>query len=250
MRKIVVFIVFILFVFGVYYLRDNVKDNVEDYQFRDEFNSIDRDFWYAGEWKTLFSAYDKVKIENGKAVLKIDEIDRGPFLLSQPIELNNGDILSIKRRVKMRYANENFTGGLALFETHERELIPSALNTPLTILGNGIVLIEYVYNYDEDSERPGSDVFRVLPRNWKSNGNYRLCDSTFNKWFEEELVYNTITEQIIYKVNGNEYIVNSQKMVDDQVRVLMHGYGFGLDHTLEVDWIEINIKHDSSYTAK
>ncbi len=235
------FLVFVIFAFGVYQIKDKVESKVDNYQFRDDFNHIDRDFWYAGEWKTLFSAYNKVDIDNGKAVLKIEEVDRGPFLLSKPIELNNGDVLSVKRRVKMKYANENFTGGLVLFETHEKELIPSALNSPLSVLGNGIVLVEYVYNYDESSERPGSDVFRILPRNWKENGNYRLSDSVFHKWFEEELIYNTITEQVIYKLNGKEYTVNSQKMKDNRVRIFMHGYGFGVDHMLEIDWVEINI---------
>lgn len=242
MKKIIVFLVFLIFALGIYFVKDSFDKNFENFYFKDDFDSMNRDFWYAGEWKTLFSAYDKVEINNGKLKLEIKEVDRGPFLLSEPIEVKNGDILTIKRKVRMSYANENFTGGLALFETKDEGLIPSALNSSLTVFGNGVVLVEYVHNYDEKSVRPGSNVFRVLSRGWEVNGNYKLCKPTFGEWFEEELVYNTVTEQIIYRINGEEYYIGSQKMENDKIRVFMHGYGFGIGHTVEMDWIEISVE--------
>ena len=245
MKRFIVFLVFIMFVLGVYYVKEQNDKTVENFYFRDDFTSMDREFWYVGEWKTLFSAYEKVTINNGKAILEIKEVDRGPFLLSEPLRVENGDVLTVKRRVKMTYSNENFTGGLALFETNDEGLLPSALNSSLTVLGNGIVLIEYAHNYDERSVRPGSNVFRILSRGWEENGNYQLCEPIFNKWFEEELIYDTTLGKVTYKVNGVEYIVTSPSMTDDNVRVFMHGYGFGLGHILEIDWIEISIEKEN-----
>lgn len=241
MKKILVFLCFFIFVFGIYKVRDKYDSKKDDIFIREEFNDIDRELWYAGEWQTMFSAYDKLNIENGKLSLLIEETDRGPFILSKPINLKNGDVLSIKRRVKMSYSNEHFTGGLALFETSERDVIPSDMNNFFSSLGNGVVLIEYVHNFDYDSNRPGNHIFRILPRTWEIGGNYQLAEPIFDEWFEEELIYNTATEKIIYRINGEEYTVSSQKMSKRRIRILMHGYGFDTGHELEIDWIEISI---------
>lgn len=242
MRRIIAIVVFITFVIAVYTFKGNIDDKIDDYYFRDEFNTIDRDFWYVGEWKTLFSAYDKVDIRNGILNLEIKEIDRGPFLLSEPINLNNGDILTVTRRVKMEYANENFTGGFALLETEDKGLIPSGLNDSFGDLGNGIILIEYAHNYDENSIRPGNNVFRVLPRTWENDGNYQLLDPIYDKWFEEEIIYDTNKEMIYYRRNNEEVSVLSQEMTYENIRLFIHGYGYGTGHKVELDWVEISIE--------
>jgi len=149
--------------------------------------------------------------------------------------------LTIKRRVKMIYANNHFTGGLALIETKDEGLIPSALNNDNTNLGNGIVLIEYVNSFEDDSKRPGRNVFRILPRSWEFNDNYELVEPIFNEWFEEEIIYDTTEQTITYKLNGKEYLVKSQEMFEERLRIYMHGYGFETGHIVEIDWIEISV---------
>jgi hypothetical protein len=219
----------------------NDDDNAS-FSFRDDFEAMDKDFWYVGEWKTLFSAYDKVKLNNGHIKLEIDEVDRGPFLLSQPLTLLNDQILTIKRRVRISPTEDTFTGGLAIIETDDTGLLPSALNGNNDLLGNGIVLIEYVQLIDAESNRPGDNVFRVLPRTWMVNENYKLAPSQFNKWVEEEIIYNPEEETLVYILDGVSYKVTSQPMEKENFRVYMHGYGFGTGHSLEIDYFEVTIE--------
>lgn len=242
MKKIIVFLVFIVFSFGVYHITQDNEDVLPTFQYRDDFDQMNRDFWYVGEWQSYYSSYDKAKLRNGILRLEIDEIDKGPILLSEPIDVENGNILTIKRRVKMSYANDHFTGGLALLETSDEGLIPSALNSDNSSLGNGIVLIEYVHSYETDSKRPGNNVFRILPRSWEFEDNYELMEPIFDQWFEEELVYDTVAQTITYTVNGKSYQVISQEMLKERIRVYMHGYGYDTGHVVEIDWIEISVE--------
>jgi len=242
LKKAIVILVFIAFSFGIYTMLDKEEETLAEFYYLDEFESLDRDFWYVGEWNTLYSAYDKAKLKNGILKLEIDEVDKGPILLSKPIELKNGNILKIKRRVKMTYANDHFTGGLALIETGDEGLIPSALNNENTGIGNGIVLIEYVNSFDTNSKRPGNNVFRILPRTWEFEDNYELVEPIFGEWFEEEIIYDTIEQTITYKLNDEVYSVKSQKMREERIRFYMHGYGFETGHIVEIDWIEISIE--------
>lgn len=237
----IIFLVFIAFCFGVYFTTDDDDVSLPSFHYVDEFDSLDRDFWYVGEWKSLYSAYDKAKLNNSILKLEIDEVDKGPVLLSKPIEIMNGNVLTIKRRVRMTYANNHFTGGLALIETKDEGLIPSALNNENTNLGNGIVLIEYVNSFEDDSKRPGRNVFRVLPRSWEFDDNYELVEPIFNEWFEEEIIYDTTEKTITYKLNDKVYSVKSQEMFEERIRIYMHGYGFETGHIVEIDWIEISI---------
>jgi len=242
LKKIIVFLVFIVFSFGVYHITQDNEDVLPTFQYRDDFDQMNRDFWYVGEWQSYYSSYDKAKLRNGILRLEIDEIDKGPILLSEPIDVENGNILTIKRRVKMSYANDHFTGGLALLETSDEGLIPSALNSDNSSLGNGIVLIEYVHSYETDSKRPGNNVFRILPRSWEFEDNYELMEPIFDQWFEEELVYDTVAQTITYTVNGKSYQVISQEMLKERIRVYMHGYGYDTGHVVEIDWIEISVE--------
>lgn len=241
MKKAIVFLVFIAFSFGVYHFTREEEPTLPTFEFRDDFETMNRDFWYVGEWNTFYSSYDKAKLLNGILSLEIDEVDKGPILLSKPIDVENGNILTVKRRVKMSYANEHFTGGLALIETGDEGLIPSALNSENANLGNGIVLIEYVHSFETGSNRPGNNVFRILPRTWEIDSNYELMEPIFDQWFEEELVYNTIEKTITYTVNGQSYQVVSQEMLKERVRVYIHGYGYDIGHVVEIDWIEISV---------
>ena len=241
MKKMIIFLVFIAFCFGVYFINNDDDVSLPSFHYVDEFDSLDRDFWYVGEWKSLYSAYDKAKLNNSILKLEIDEVDKGPVLLSKPIEIMNGNVLTIKRRVRMTYANNHFTGGLALIETKDEGLIPSALNNENTNLGNGIVLIEYVNSFEDDSKRPGRNVFRVLPRSWEFDDNYELVEPIFNEWFEEEIIYDTTEKTITYKLNDKVYSVKSQEMFEERIRIYMHGYGFETGHIVEIDWIEISI---------
>jgi len=253
MRKYIVFLIFLILV-GLYFVDRYTSDEIFDTEFhyRDDFNGLDRDFWYVGEWKTLFTAYDKVSIKNGILDLTVKDTDRGPFLLSKPIRVKEGDILTIKRRVKIHYANENFNGGFAILETNDKSLKPSIpeYGDWSEALGNGVALVEHVHNYDEESTRPGRDVFRVLPPTWEFDHNYAVLEPIFDDWFEEKIVYDTRSNKIKYFINAdpdaeeddeNVFSVNGSNLNFEYIRVFMHSYGYYTGHSNKIDWIEVSI---------
>lgn len=242
MKKLLAFIVFIAFAFGVYYFKDLNEEDPTTYHYRENFETLDQSLWYVGEWKTHVAAYEKAKINNGKLKLEIDEIDLGPYLLSKPILLEEGDILTVTRKVKLLPTDEPFTAGFALFESNDFGVIPSVLNENNNGLGNALVLVEYVKNYDLESKRPGNNVIRVLPRTWMIESNFALVECDFDKWFEETIIYDTVEGTITYQKGNEKSILVSEPLVKNGVRLYMHGYGFDIGHAIEIDWIEISVE--------
>ncbi len=246
LRRIAVFLVFVALVGGYYYLQFmDVEILPENFNYRDDFTTLDRDFWYVGEWQTTFKAYDKVDLKNGILTAEITETDRGPFLLSKPLPLEEGDVVTIKRRVKLHYENDRFTGGLAIVQTSDKDLKPFVLDGNWgRSLGDGVALVEYVHNFDEESERPGRDVFRVLSPTWDTDASYGILEPVFDDWFEEELVYDTRSNKISYALNGKEVVINGSPISRENIRVFMHGYGWYTGHYMKVDWFEITIENE------
>ena len=244
-RRLIVLLLFIALVGTFYYFQFVQADpEPETYAFRDDFKGIDRDFWYIGEWQTMFTAYDKVSIKNDILTAEIKETDRGPFLLSKPIPVEEGDVITIRRRVRLHYDNDNFTGGMAIVQTSDDELKPIVLeNNWGRSIGDGVALVEYVHSYDEESERPGRDIFRVMGPAWKSENAYAVIEPTYDDWIEEELVFDTRTNQILYKVGGKEYRVNGMPITRPSIRVFMHAYGWHTGHSMKLDWFEIEVKN-------
>ncbi|MCT4633276.1 MAG: hypothetical protein N4A76_11095 [Firmicutes bacterium] len=244
MKKILGFLLIIAISASVFMVRTWYEENKEDdFFYRDTFDSLNKDFWYVGEWKTMFEADDKAILEDSKIKLVVNETDRGPFLLSKPLEIEKGDIISVKRKIKVMYNNNNFSGGFALLGTDEEEIRPKILEDKWSRgLGNGIVLIEYVHNYLEESVRPGRDIFRVLPPTWDKYNNYEIIEPIFDEWFEEELIYNTEIGSIRYIINGTEYSVKGLPFTKKYIRIFTHSYGYYTGHSMEIDWVEIEIK--------
>ncbi len=244
-RRLIVLVLFVAIVSTFYYFQFiEGEAEVASYTFRDDFKGINRDFWYIGEWQTMFTAYDKVTIRNDILTAEVTETDRGPFMLSKPIPVTEGDVITIKRRAKLHYANDNFTGGLAIVQTSDEELKPVVMENDWgRSIGDGVALVEYVHSYNEDSERPGRDIFRVMGPGWKTENAYAVLEPTFDDWFEEELVFDTRTNQILYKIGGKEYRVNGEAITRPYIRVFMHAYGWETGHYMKLDWFEIKVEN-------
>lgn len=244
-RRIIVLVLFIALVGSFYYFQF-VHESPEpvQYTFRDDFKGIDRDFWYIGEWETMFQAYDKVSVRNDILTAETTETDRGPFLLTKPIPISEGDVVTIRRRVKLHYANDKFTGGMAIVQTQDEDLKPVVLeNNWGRSLGSAVALVEYVHNYDQSSERPGRDIFRVMGPNWKQDDAYAVIEPTYDDWFEEKLVFDTRSNQILYTLGDKEYRVNSVPITAPNIRVFMHAYGAHTGHSMKLDWFDIEVRN-------
>ncbi len=243
LKGLFVVILFIIIVSGSYYfayIKNTDDDNMHYY---DEFNHLDRDFWYVGEWKTMFKAYDKVDIDNDILTVPIAQTDRGAFLLSKAISLKQGDVITIKRRVKFHYENDKFSGGLAIVETNDSGLKPLLTDHDWSkSIGNALALVEYVHFYGEDTKRPGNDNIRVMSPNWQNSKDYALLDPIFDEWFEEKLIYDTRTNEIKYSYGTHEVVLKGVQLNKPYIRVFMHGYGWHTGHTMKIDWVDIDVK--------
>lgn len=211
--------------------------------FRDEFDEMNRETWYVGEWRTNKPAYEKVVFNDGAINLKIQEVDRGPYLLSDVMEIKEPSIITIRRRAQVNYGNNGFTGGMALLQTNQDQFKPEASDGSVDMdFGKGLVLIEYVHDLDPLSRRPGQDCFRVLMPDWQTGGNYKVIPAIFGEWFEETLIYNTKTGQVVYRLNDKEYTLIGYAMSKKNFRVFMHGYGSNVGHSLKMDWFEVKVE--------
>ncbi len=232
-------------VYGMYHFElVGFKDEKFSYHNFDSFETLDREFWYVGEWETFFPAYNKVIMKDGTVAMTVNESERGPFMLSKPILIETESVITIKRKVYVDYGNERFTGGFALMQTDSQELRPMTLEESEAPLGAGIALIEYVHNYNESSKRPGRDVFRVLAPNWERDRNFVLMEPIFGEWFEEEVIYNTSNGNITYKVNEQGYKLKGLAMDEKSpyLRLFMHAYGEQTGHTHKMDSFELKIE--------
>ncbi|MEA1974116.1 MAG: hypothetical protein U9N10_01015 [Bacillota bacterium] len=245
MRRLLSFLVFAAIVASYYFYIYDPNDSKIIFDYTDEFETFNREFWYIGEWKSSKSMINEVDIKDGILTLKVNETDKGPYLLSKPIEIEDDYVIKFKRRVKIKYANDKFTGGLTMFQTDSALLHPDYSKEWENSFGEAGVLVEYVHNYNEDSTRPGRHIFRVLPPTWEVIDSARLIKPIFDEWFEEELIYDTRMNRITYIINGKEYNSGGLKIDKDYIRFFTHSYGWGVGHEMMIDWINIKIIDES-----
>ncbi|GEM_PF-932340 len=217
------------------------------FRYRDEFNSLNRDFWWVGEWVTLREAYEKVRIENGILEMPVKETDRNGVVVSKPIKVNKGDIVIVRRRVLAHYANEYFQGGFEFYQTNESALKITRYDKYwLNSYGRRLFAVGYYHYY---YEKPGVSLyvptkngFAVYGQNWRNAKNYAVFDPIWDNWFEEEIIYDTGTEEVTYKLNGQEGKILAAPYNSSHIRIVMHPYGWYTGHYMKVDWIEVEVK--------
>lgn len=242
MKRLLIILVLIGAVIAALIARHgNIMGEKESYYFRDDFDRLDKAFWYVGEWGTLFEVPEKISFKNGILSAIVTEQDRGPILISTPIKIAEGDVITIKRRARLHFANEHFTGGMSVFETGEESLEPMGQDKRWNRnLGDGLLMVEYVHNASVTSNRPGTHTFRVLPKNWDESVSI-LFEPVFDDWFEEELIYDTRDGEITYKLGDQEKTIKGAAPTKENLRVVLHNYGWYTGHEMKLDWFEIKI---------
>jgi hypothetical protein len=247
MRKAFIVVLFVIAAFLFYSIATHESTPAQMETYRFDFNEMDKDFWLVSEWETFKRAYDLVKIEDGVLKLSSDTTGVMPYLLSKPLELQSKDVLTIKRRVKISHGNDTFAGGLALYQTTDLDLVPDRTDGSwFTAIGDGIMLLEYSYDLQYESERPGRDVIRFLAADWEYNNNYQLITPIYDEWIDETLIFDMRSNQMIYKLNDKEYKLYSYKLDKSAVRIMMHPYGTGTGNSIDIDYVEVTIEDKSS----
>lgn len=209
--------------------------------------SPDRSNWYAGEWESNQDAWSNVFFSPEGLSLKATKTDKIPYLISKPIEIGEKfeGMIRITRRVRMKPGSDMFAGALVLFQTDSDDF--SMANVSGLHFGEALFQVEYAANTPKNTKRPGAkDVFRVLVPNWEKNELYRLADPIYKEFFEEEIVYNTVTGKLVYRAKGEgalrELITDVFKIDKKYLRVWMHGYGAFTGHETTISDFEIIIE--------
>lgn len=242
MKKIGILLVLLLIIGGAGFLKFFNSTDRTDFYLRDEFDTLNRENWYVGEWGTAFPAPEKVLVKDGILTARIEETDKGPFLLSKPIEIKANSLITIKRRVKLSYSNNQFTGGLSLIQTNQKNVDPTLVdNVWYKNFGQPFMLMEYVHSSDTTSKRPGNHNFRLLVPDWEDDKNYALTEPIFGDWFEETFTFDCNTGRITYTNGGKLLVLKGYRPSEPYFRVFMHGYGFYTGHEMKIDWIEIKV---------
>lgn len=212
--------------------------------YRFDFDELDRSFWLISPWEDFRRDYSLVTVSGGVLKMSADIQGEMPYMLSQPIRITDGDVITLKRRVKISHGDDWFAGGLAMYQTSENELIPSRTDGAwFTSFGDGVFLIEYSYDLVTTQDRPGRDIVRFLASDWSYNDNYHLITPIYDRWYDEQIVFDTRSHQMTYTIDGKSYKLNSYVLDRDHVRFLMHPFGSGLGNRIEMEYVEITIEN-------
>ncbi|WP_188020330.1 PAN domain-containing protein [Deferribacter autotrophicus] len=224
----------------------NNNNVINDKHIYDDFNSFNNKLWIPLEWQTLNKAPNKITLYNGILDLKCNITDRSGFLASKPIKINRDEIITIKRRVKVHYANQYFEGGIWFYQTDKPEIVmPQNKATWLSAFGKQLFNVTYYnYYYEKPGVRqyvPAKHGFVISGLDWRNKKNYVVFPPIWDKWFEEEIVYDPGSNTAIYKINGQIGKVFTANMDKPYIRFIMHSYGWYTGHDIQIDWIKIDI---------
>lgn len=242
MKKVLIVVAFAIISFLIYTTAFQPEETNPVLSYDFDFDKVDRDFWLVGEWGSFDRDYDAAEVDEGQLILTSNDSDHVPYILSKPIEIRQGDVITLKRRVKISHNDNYFSGGLVFFQTDEEDITPSLSESGFDhSFGDGIALIEYSYDFAKEQERPGKDVIRFLAADWDYNNNYVLINPVYDEWVDETFVFDTRTSQMTYEINGSVYKLNSYKLDRNYIRVLMHAYGRGFGNEVAVDSVSITV---------
>lgn len=240
-KSVLLLLVFAVFVGGYYFLiKPLMGDKDGGFSKTDDFSLIDNEFWYAGSFEDN-RELRSITNEGGIVTLKKTDAGEDVYLLSKPIHVGKKQIVSIKRRLRIKPGKDYFSGGIVLFQTQsKRRLINTEDKLPY---GSALFLVEYVYNPNGYGKRPGTKNIRLLAPDYNENQNYELLDGIFNKWYEEEISYNSYTGELTYTENTHSASIKVPPITDDHIRIWMHAYGNDKTQQIEVDSIDIEVKN-------
>ncbi len=242
-RKTLIFLFVFIVIVSLYYfgIRPIFSKTDGSFRFEDDFNELNGKFWYVGSMQDNKEIKASADIQDGILTLKKDINEEDVYFLSKPIPIGKKQILTIKRTLRVNPKNKYFSGGLAVFQTSQKQrIVDIEEKHPF---GSALFTVEYVYNLSGKGKRPGKKATRILFSKWDKDDEYLLIKPTYNKFYEEEIVYNNYTGLFQYKVNGETYEKKIPTVKDENIRLWMHAYGNYYKQSIEVDKISIKVEN-------
>jgi len=213
---------------------------------RDDFDRFDPSVWEVYQWETLRRLSARGLVHDGMLDLRCDRTDRSAFVASRPIPLRKGEIFTLRRRVKVHYANDYFEGGVWFYQTDGATVrMPSRKAAWLSAFGKNLFNVTYYnYVYEKPGVRqyvPAKHGFVLSGIDWRRTGNYGVITPRWDRWFTEEILYDPETNLVRYRIDGKETVVKAAPLKMPYIRFIMHSYGWYTGHDIQVDWIEWSV---------
>ncbi len=240
-RRLYIFVFVFIVVVSLYYLgvKPMFKEKSANFFYKEDFTSLDPEFWYAGSMQTNLDTSNQVDIKDGILRLEKNSVGEDIYLISKPIHLGKKQVLSIKRNLRLNPAQSYFSAGLVVFQTNDKKLaIDPQEKLPF---GTSLFMVEYVKDPTGKSTRPGDNNIRILPTNWQETNTYSLITPIFNTWFKEELTYDAYTGKLDYQLGDKTYSLKTTPLQRNNIRIWMHGYGLSAKQKTEIDDITIRV---------
>ena len=211
------------------------------YEHRDQFDSLDFDFWTAIEEKTNRVANEKLRLEDGSLVIEAAVTDRNPFVHSRSIPLPENGTVRVKRRVKIHRDNEYFNGTFSLYQS-STEGIKKPENDGGREETKKIAAIQFLdFQYDIGRYPIAKGVLITAPE-YRETGEFAVFnDAPFDRWVEEEIEYHPATGKIVYRLGNESRTVMGDPAELPYFRIQMNAYGWYTGHRADVDYIEIRV---------
>lgn len=211
--------------------------------FYSDFSTLDKNLWYVREEKTNRDISDQLSTDGGILDISARETDRNPFLYGKPLALPADAVVRVKRRAKLSYANDYFAGAFYLIACDTPSVLPETGDLTL----GGVLHINFSY---DPGRYPTTKGFVAIGDDAnKPGGNIVIENAPFGEWIEEELIYNSASGSLVYRLNGKDYSVSSVPLSKPYIRVGMHAYGWYTGHKAEVDWLSMSIDSPSGEGA-
>lgn len=215
------------------------------FHFHDDFNRFNSRHWEAYEWQTL-RKLPAALVHNGVLDLRCNRTDRSAFVASKPIRVEKGDVVRIQRRVRAHYANKYFEGGIWFYQTSSPEVrMPANRAAWLSAFGRNLFNVTYFhYFYEKPGVRqyvPAKNGFVIQGKNWKRERNYHVIAPLWDRWFVEEIRYDTASGVATYTINGQTVSVRTIPYSGPYLRFIMHSYGWYTGHDIQVDWVDVSV---------
>ena len=223
------------------------KGNLIDLQ--DRFNNtLNSSIWEVYEWKTLKRLSGNNLVHNGYLDLQCNKTDRSAFIATKPIHLKNDEVMHIKMRIKVHYANKYYEGGVWFYATDvgKKVTMPKNPNAWLSAFGKNLFNVtHYHYYYEKPGVTPyvpARNGFAIYSMNWRKEKNYGIIGPIWDRWFIEDIYYYPAKRVAILKVGNKIKKVYTPPYNKDYIRFIIHPYGWYTGHSLQVDWIRITVR--------
>lgn len=200
------------------------------------------DFWHVVSYVTLEDANSQTSIQDGYLTLSDQVTDRAPILVSDPIYLNPGEILTVRRKVRLHYANDYFNGAMRITAPVDGKLnLQPGTDRWDSNFGQIVANIDYLhYFYMEDNKAAtdGFILYNVVDGGYSAE---EIVTPVFDQWFTESISYYASSGDTMWQINGQTYLSKGLPLKQPAVCVVMNAYGWYTGHSMDIDQIEINI---------